>query len=148
MALKRRIEQTGVPYVNADQLIEDATHIQLEEEDNTWVLLELFFNFNNFNDDHKKKLFLSISNSANTPGSPSTELTYLLNQIVTSEPASNNTSGSLRENLQNSDATQDKDIQKNAPTAIAEETSSERRQDSAMCSKTDKTGKSKNWKML
>ena len=37
MALKRRMEQTGLPYANADQLIEDATQIQLREEDNMYV---------------------------------------------------------------------------------------------------------------
>jgi hypothetical protein len=43
MALKRRMEQTGLPYANADQLIEDATHIQLREEDNMFV--QIFLNY-------------------------------------------------------------------------------------------------------
>ncbi|XP_058810806.1 baculoviral IAP repeat-containing protein 7-like isoform X2 [Phymastichus coffea] len=68
MALKRRMEQTGLPYTNADQLIEDATLIQLREEDNINMT------------------------SRQTPDSPSAELTHLLNQIITTAEAASSSS--------------------------------------------------------
>ncbi|KAJ8678631.1 hypothetical protein QAD02_014418 [Eretmocerus hayati] len=68
MALKRRMEQTGTPYANADQLIEDATRIQLGEEDNIAT--------------------------RQTPDSPSSELTQLLNQIISVAEAASSSSDS------------------------------------------------------
>lgn len=57
IALRQRMEQTGMPYTNADQLIEDVLHVQFREDDSR-------------TDNH-------------TPDSPSSELTNLLNQIIT-----------------------------------------------------------------
>lgn len=41
MALKQRMEATGVPYANADELIEDVRHVQLAEE------MEMYDRFRN-----------------------------------------------------------------------------------------------------
>ncbi|XP_046435566.1 baculoviral IAP repeat-containing protein 7-like isoform X2 [Neodiprion fabricii] len=57
-ALRQRIEQTGIPFTNADQLIEDALHVQFREDGGR-------------SDNH-------------TPESPSAELTNLLNQVIAS----------------------------------------------------------------
>lgn len=38
MALKRRMEQTGVPYADADQLIEDVLHQQFREDDSRYTI--------------------------------------------------------------------------------------------------------------
>ncbi|XP_012276923.1 baculoviral IAP repeat-containing protein 7-A isoform X2 [Orussus abietinus] len=56
MAFKRRMEETGIPYTNADQLIGDVLHVQFREDDSRL-------------DNH-------------TPDSPSSELTNLLAQII------------------------------------------------------------------
>ncbi|OXU22592.1 hypothetical protein TSAR_012529 [Trichomalopsis sarcophagae] len=84
MALKRRMEQTGVPYANADQLIEDATQIQLREEDNMA--------------------------SRRTPATPS-ELTHLLNQIITIAEAASSSSAPT-ENTPSNEGEQSDNIQR------------------------------------
>ncbi|KAL7300585.1 hypothetical protein TKK_0006578 [Trichogramma kaykai] len=71
MALKRRIERVGAPYENADQLIEDATQIQLMEENSSSNV---------------------AGAAAAAPESPSAELTQLLNQIITTAETTNSMS--------------------------------------------------------
>ena len=39
MALKQRMEATGVPYANADELIEAVRHVQLAEESEMYDII-------------------------------------------------------------------------------------------------------------